>query len=500
MGMIETYQNQGFSFFPLRKRSKKPLFDWAVWQTRRPNPDEIRTWQEQKLLNQVAIICGAISGIVVLDIDDRQKFDAWILEKKLPMPPSPTVRTGKGFHVYFKHPGGKIKNSAKKIPGADLKADGGYVVAPPSIHPNGQAYEWVEFLSLKDADLADPPAWLRETFEYEHGHTVEVSDTDLLPPEDDWVSRALQGVSKGERNEVTTKLAGYYLGRGEPEGRVLELLRAWNLRNVEPLPDKELRATVASVGRREARRRVRESVGQAVAGKTSDLPWDEQREARLQGLGDLLGLPITDIRSTKTDNSVWEIVLGDEGSVVIDAAQLTSQAAFRTRFCQVAHLLPTKLTQKKDEPSRWDSVVREVMTLAQHLDASADATALGEVQDLIINYLLEYRGVEFIPRNKAIPIGAPFFILHREGGPKLYTRLGGLAVQARFGGYSLNRRRLAALMPSLGHESEIFKWAGHTVRAWRVNLEGLPEEIKANVYKKDIEENEESYGVTAGYV
>ena len=500
MGLIAKYQEKGFSFFPLRKRSKKPIFEWLAWQTRRPSPEEVKTWQDQGLLNQVAIVCGAISGIVVLDVDDKEVFDAWVSEKKLHMPASPTVRTAKGWHVYFKHPGGKVKNAVKKIPGADLKADGGYVVAPPSIHPDGTAYEWVEFLGLDDVDLAEPPSWLKAYFEREANARVEISNEDLLPPEEDWVARALQGVNRGERNDVAAKLAGYYLGRGEPEGRVLEMLRSWNLRNPEPLSDKEIRSTVASVGRREARQRVREGVGQSATDRpVSDLPWDEQREARIQGLGDLLGLPITDIRSTKTDNSVWEVVLGDEGPVMIDAAQLTSQTAFRTRFVQVSHLLPAKITSTKKEPSKWDGIVRDIMSLAVRLEASPDSTALGEMQDLINGYLLEYRGVEYIAKNKTVPTGAPFFILHREGQPRLYVRLNALAAQARYTNYpNLNRSRIRSLLPGLGHEWEEFKWCGHTVRGWRLDLAQVPMEIKEYVYKKGIENPEESPESKAG--
>jgi hypothetical protein len=150
MNLIELYQKKGLSFFPLRKKSKKPLFDWAVYQERKPTQAEVDEWREKGLLDQVAIVCGAVSGIIVLDVDDPEKFEAWRTQNGHSMPPTPMVRTSGGkYHVYFKHPGGRVKNSVKKIPGADIKADGGYVVAPPSIHPTtGEPYEWVEFMGL----------------------------------------------------------------------------------------------------------------------------------------------------------------------------------------------------------------------------------------------------------------------------------------------------------------------------------------------------------------
>ena len=488
MDLIERYQKQGFSFFPLRKRSKKPIFEWTGWQTRRPSPEEVKTWQDQGLLNQVAVVCGAISGIIVLDVDDPTVFDAWIASQKHPMPPSPTVKTGKGWHIYFRHPGGKIKNSTRQIPGADIKADGGYVVAPPSIHPKGPVYEWVFALGLDDVDLADPPAWLTDYFEREVSATVELSKEDLLGEDEDKWAILLQGVKDGQRNDATGQLAGYFLGRGDPESRVRQILILWNRQNIPPLPEKTIVGHVSRLARKEAQKQVRQGVAQGQDGKsTVNLPWDEQREAQIQGLGDLLALPITDIRSIKGDDSVWEIVLGADGPVMINAQQLTSQSLFRTRFVQVAHLLPKNIHTPKGKQSKWDQVVREIMSLAINLEAGPDASSLGEIQGLINGYLLEYRGVEYISRDKKVPTGAPFFIPRRENEPRIYARLDSLTAQAKYNNYNLSRKKISNLLPSLGHEWEEFRWAGATVRGWRLNLEQLPQEIKDHVYKKNIE-------------
>jgi hypothetical protein len=483
--LITLYQERGFSFFPLRKKSKKPIFDWAAWQTRRPSNEEVKTWQDQGLLNQVAIVCGAISGIFVLDVDDPEVFDSWMLAQHHPMPPSPTVRTGKGRHIYFRHPGGKIKNSTKKIPGADIKADGGYVVAPPSIHPGGKPYEWIEFLDLSQ-DMSDPPPWLTEFIEREVSATVAVSTDDLLRPDEDWVTEALRGVAEGERNHIAAKLAGWYLGRGDSTSQTLEQLRGWNLRNLPgPLPDKELRAAVASVGRAEAKKRIRTQAGQGIeTPDTSGLPWDEQRQAALQGLGERLGLPITDIRSTKTDNSIWEIVLGDEGSVIVTAPQLVEQGRFSTRMIAAAHLVPKPVPKAKNGHGGWIAVVKDIIRLAVNMEAGPEGTAQGEVQDLINNFISMYRGIEYISPAKKIPAGAPFFIVHRDGAPCLYARLDQIYLQAKSLGYKLTRRDLISLLPGLGHETERFSWQGQTIRAWKLNLDVVPSETKLYVFKK----------------
>lgn len=501
MDLIERYQKQGFSFFPLRKRSKKPIFEWAGWQTRRPTTEEVQTWQGQKLLNQVAVVCGAISGIIVLDVDDPAVFDAWLAAQKYPMPPSPTVKTGKGRHIYFKHPGGKVKNSTRQIPGADIKADGGYVVAPPSIHPEGPAYEWFDFLGLDDVDFADPPAWLKEYFNIEVVASVEISTTDLLGPDEDDYTRYLRGVNRGERNSVAAKLAGYYLAKGEPRGRVLEMLRSWNLRNPEPLSDKEIQRTVDSINRLEAKSRVRAGIGQGKeTGDVAGLPWDEQRQAALQGLGDLLDLPITDIRSTKTDNSIWEFVLGDEGSVTISGPQLISQTSFYSRMVSAAHMIPKTVPKSKNGAGGWKGVVKEVIRLASHMEAGPEATSHGEVQGLINNFLSNHGGIEYIPANRKIPSNSSFFIVHRNSEVSLYVKLDKLFLESKPLGYKLTRRQLISLLPGLGHEPDIFKWQGQTVRAWKLNLDILSSEVKLDVIKRANEGSNGSNGMVTATV
>jgi hypothetical protein len=54
-----------------------------------------------------------------------------------------TSLTGKGRQLFYRHPGGKLSNAVRKFPGIDIRGDGGYVVAPPSIHPNGKRYQWL---------------------------------------------------------------------------------------------------------------------------------------------------------------------------------------------------------------------------------------------------------------------------------------------------------------------------------------------------------------------
>jgi hypothetical protein len=75
------------------------------------------------------------------------------------LPPTLTVVTGNGRHLYFFAPEGvEIRNRARVAPGLDVRGDGGYVIAPPSVHESGRVYAWVD----QDAEIAEAPEWLVE--------------------------------------------------------------------------------------------------------------------------------------------------------------------------------------------------------------------------------------------------------------------------------------------------------------------------------------------------
>jgi hypothetical protein len=113
----------------------------------------------------LAIRTGTMSGLAVIDIDPRNggRIDPAL------MTPTATVATGGGgWHLYYRHPGGPLLPALPGRPGIDVKADGGYVVAPPSIHPGtGQPYRWaggrpvIEMPPALRAALTPPPAVAR---------------------------------------------------------------------------------------------------------------------------------------------------------------------------------------------------------------------------------------------------------------------------------------------------------------------------------------------------
>jgi hypothetical protein len=106
----------------------------------------IDRWWRMWPLSNVAIATGTVSGLVVIDIDPRNgAFDtiAQLAAQGRHLPPAALVSTPSGgFHLYFRHPGGKVPSRSNGIgAGIDVKADGGYVLAPPSVGLGG-TYRW----------------------------------------------------------------------------------------------------------------------------------------------------------------------------------------------------------------------------------------------------------------------------------------------------------------------------------------------------------------------
>jgi len=108
--------------------------------------EKIHQWWAWWPYANIGIATGSTSGIVVIDIDaDRGGVESWRdYQAKHGKVETLTSKTGAGLHLYFTCPGGvALKSISNGIGvGIDVKAEGGYVVAPPSIHRTGNMYLW----------------------------------------------------------------------------------------------------------------------------------------------------------------------------------------------------------------------------------------------------------------------------------------------------------------------------------------------------------------------
>jgi hypothetical protein len=183
---------------------------------------------------------------VVIDVDLRHGGDEGLEELEREhsrMPRTVECRTGGGGrHLYFAHPGGLIRNKVGLAPGVDLRGDGGYVVAPPSVHSSGARYAWIEGCDPGSRAIAPLPDWvLQITVDqpFRRGHSVA-----------HWRRLVSDGAPEGERNNTIASLTGHLLRNGVDPAVAMELLLCWNrVRCHPPLPDDEVAAVVESITR-----------------------------------------------------------------------------------------------------------------------------------------------------------------------------------------------------------------------------------------------------------
>jgi hypothetical protein len=128
---------------------KRPVIKWREYQQRRPTELEIRRWFSGP--SNVAVVTGAISGVVVVDVDSPDAI-GWVRANLRPTPW--IVRTRRGWHCYYRHPGGQLGNRVR-LAGAkiDVRGDGGFVVGPGSVHASGASYRQVGDWAVPVAEL-----------------------------------------------------------------------------------------------------------------------------------------------------------------------------------------------------------------------------------------------------------------------------------------------------------------------------------------------------------
>ena len=144
------YITSGLSIIPLKPGEKAPLIEWKRYQEELPSIDEVTKWFKD-CKNNIAIVCGKVSGnLVVIDFDDKEVYEKFIKELegdselKDIVDSTWLVETGKGYHIYLRVDSDKPAKTGR-LQKVDIKGEGGYVVAPPSLHPSGKQYTFVRF-------------------------------------------------------------------------------------------------------------------------------------------------------------------------------------------------------------------------------------------------------------------------------------------------------------------------------------------------------------------
>ena len=227
-----TYLARGWSVIPVQQDGKRPLVEWAEFNRRLPTEDEVRDWWGKWPDANLAVVCGRVSRLVVVDVDTgRGGTTEGLQETGL------VARTGGGgYHYFYQYPVNekRVRNRVGKD-GVDVRADGGYVVVAPSTHKSGGTYQW-----LKESEPSPCPTWVLR------GREEEPEEKDHKK----WLSRLIEhGTSKGTRNDDVAKLTGYLAKKELPRDVAEAFVKKWNKTQVDPLPEDEVEVTVRSVFR-----------------------------------------------------------------------------------------------------------------------------------------------------------------------------------------------------------------------------------------------------------
>lgn len=241
------YAEEGIPVFPCRPDKKPATANGFKDAT--TDPDIIRAWFKNHPAALIGRPTGAMSGVVVVDLDvDGDKGldanDGWaaLLNGHPAIDTWEALTPRGGRHLYFRHPGQDIQCSASKLaPGIDVRGDGGYVIAPPSVLPDGRGYQWEASSDPADGvPLADVPGWLLALLAKK-------------PQEEKKPGAADEGaVLEGGRNAHLARLAGSLRRPGFGFEAIFAALMAENnARCSPPLDEEEVRTIARSVSRYE---------------------------------------------------------------------------------------------------------------------------------------------------------------------------------------------------------------------------------------------------------
>ena len=231
------YVDSGWSVLPVRPEEKRPyMTNWLQYTKTRAPKAMVDSWFTNLAGAGVGVVTGRISNMVVLDVEHDCPYP---IEELLKRYPTQMIAKsgGGGYHLFYLYPTNqtRVANRVRIFEGADLRADGGFIVLPPTMHPSGNRYEWV-----KRGPLGAFPVALLEL------------QAQPRVQGDGWITEALRGVSEGGRNDTCARLAGYFFKKGMNADIVEALLLDWNERNEPPMPVHEVRTTIKSIERSHA--------------------------------------------------------------------------------------------------------------------------------------------------------------------------------------------------------------------------------------------------------
>jgi hypothetical protein len=421
------YAHLGWSVLPLQTKEKKSRIKWEKFQKEKATDDQIKRWWKKWPDANIGLATGFVSDLIVMDVDSligRENYTAAFCELHSTI----TQTTGKrgALQLLFKHPRDqKYQNMVGLFTDVDVRADGGYIVAPPSIHPNGTEYKWViDPTEMGLDDLMDLPEDIKTTLMAGQ----EITGASKNP--EGWVQEALMGVPDGQRGNMCAKLAGYYLRvfEGDVEQTRI-ILESWNERNIPPMDWKRISRTLKSIADREGREALGKTVGEKID-------------------------KIQVLRYPAPDNTRrYRVFIANTGECVeMTAYELITFSQFKIKFCELANRIPKPVKQ-----FAWENMVNKALSEAEIIQLTLDETLTGLILKLINSEIYSEGAMTDIKW-----VGNRIVV----NGDTIYLRMETLLNMANAEREKVTRKDVGRILRALGFKNERRKILNADLRCW----------------------------------
>jgi len=233
------YAARGWAVLPVEPRGKRPLKAWGRGvHDATTDPEIVGEWWARWPEANVGVAIP--EGFIVVDLDGLTGR-ASVAGRHLAA--TVTCETARGWHYWYQLPeDGTAANRSGLLPGIDLRAAGGYVVAPPSVHPTGALYAWATGLGPGEVEIAPGPAWLIRLLckRRRPAHAPTHQDTPGAEPQGGEI------IPEGRRNSTLYAHGRKLRDVGFRLPELRDALLAMNARCAPPLTEGEVRAIARS--------------------------------------------------------------------------------------------------------------------------------------------------------------------------------------------------------------------------------------------------------------
>ncbi len=388
------YAGYGWRVLPIKPASKLPLI--KQWQISASiMPAVIEQWWDQWPEANVGVLLGKGSNLIDIECDSKKAEQEYLALFDGDPPITTTYAGLRGKHRLFRYhpdlPGGAVVHIGEIEVRTGNAGKGAQSVFPPSIHPSGNAYQWL--VPPSECPPADIPKQVLARLWNLRGDTPLFDETPEGRSEEEW-SKIISGSSEGTRNVDMAAYCGYLLGQakdlsGKKAFSVLfQSAEAVNARNQPPLSDKELKTIFCSILKREQTRRMNTDA-ETVLPQT---PEKQIEAARGKASTGLFKLVIVDSDPPRYELHAPQFDQAKNECIILTAEQMVSPSAIRTQALkQAVYPLPRefdKLWSKKD------GLYERLVFNAEHKDALADDKRSVVIVGLLLDQLGKARVTE----------------------------------------------------------------------------------------------------------